>query len=824
MNISHKAPVESSVSPTNLSSPDELRHHQSTPAKLHNVTSKASKAAACNDQESNRRPQPLSKPKNKEDNLQVWQRGIDEHAAFRVRRPKVGAKDRNPGVDGDVNADPDADTDAAVSRLLRSASANYKVVEEANYASLAPLPHPINSVSSRSTSALTITPTPLGSVQTRGSYRVTVHKRQQLSATVFPNAYPPITPRRPGVAHTSTPNLLATLTAPDDVTTDASTSTPALFDPRKVPVTPRDASRLKCLRQDPSVASLVQLYDDHGRIAENAFTTTPAPPRRRMRARRSRRKSTFSELLGCDGADLQWAESCIAKQGEIRSNNSISNASTSSFSSTDTPPLDSPATSTFNDADLDRVVTTPAPGLARDPSASTVTGQAKKDGFSSLVVELSVATSAASAESDDRPGPYLGPYRRSGDKNSGKEKELPKGNITERERRNSSATVDSQDRTMGSKILRKPSHRASQVFDFIAERRDRRKSQELLQGSAILTSDMDRGAALLDKRAGSTLNNRLTVQSTALSRARSPSSSLGLSGSSVQHHPKSAPSHRLGFDLDPVPASSSQVTLRAVSPAPLVGSRHRSNTCSQATGAVMHHASRNASTSNLPSTTGGFATMQRPPVGSTAALSILQLEREREKEKRRDAARVKLLDQQMLAATSTPHPSKVARFKKVSFARRRHDGRDSERAAFGEVTNGNAGQEGDYLERTSFERFAASLDARTQQMQKHMQMKTNGKENANKVVTRRRGATIDLGLTRAATMTLVSTPTNKHMHDEVRAPQTPNRSQSLRLLEPGQGSSSELSPQTTQLMADLRARRARSQSRVERGRHAMNVV
>ncbi|KAL5537117.1 hypothetical protein ACEPAF_940 [Sanghuangporus sanghuang] len=784
---------------------------------------KQSKAATRNDQENNRRPQPLNKPGNEEDNLQVWQRGIDEHAAFRSKRPKVGAKGRNPGVDGVVNADPDADTDAAVSRLLRSASANYKVVEEANYATLPPLPHPINSVSSQSTSALTITPTLSGSVQTRGSYRVTVHKRQQLSATVFPNAYPPITPRRPGVAYTSTPNLLATLTAPDDVANDASTSTPALFDPRKVPVTPRDASRLKCLRQDPSVASLVQLYDDHGRIAENAFTTTPAPPRRRVRARRSRRKSTFSELLGCDGADLKWAESCIAKQGEMGSDNSISNASISSFSSTDTPPLDSPATSTFNDAELDRVVTTPAPGLARDPSASTVTGQVKNDGFSSLVVELSVATSTTSAESDDRPGPYLGPYRRSGDKNNGKEKELSTVDITGRERRKSKATVDSQDRTMGSKILRKPSHRASQIFNFIGERRDRRKSQELLQGSTILTSDMDDDTVLSDNRAGPAINNGLTVRSTALSRARSPSPSLGLPDSSAQRHPKSAPSHRLGFDLDPVPTSS-QVTLRAVSPAPLAGSRHRSNTCSQATGAVMLHASRNASTSTLPSTMSGYATMQRPPIGSTAALSILQLEREREKEKRRDAARAKLLDQQMLAATSTPHPSKVARFKKVSFARRRHDGRDSERAAFGEVTNANAGQEGDCLERTSFERFAASLDARTQQLQKHMHTETSVKEKANKIVTRRRGATIDLGLTRAATLTLVSTPTNKHVHDEVKAPQTSNRSQSLRLLEPGQGSSSELSPQTTQLMADLRARRARSQSRVERGKHAMNVV
>ncbi|KAL5512986.1 hypothetical protein ACEPAH_3384 [Sanghuangporus vaninii] len=785
---------------------------------------KQSKAAARNDQENNRRPQPLNKPGNEEDNLQVWQGGIDEHAAFRSKRPKVGTKGRNPGVDGVVNADPDADTDAAVSRLLRSASANYKVVEEANYATLPPLPHPINSVSSRSTSALTITPTLSGSVQTRGSYRVTVHKRQQLSATVFPNAYPPITPRRPGVAHTSTPNLLATLTAPDDVANDASTSTPALFDPRKVPVTPRDASRLKCLRQDPSVASLVQLYDDHGRIAENAFTTTPAPPRRRARARRSRRKSTFSELLGCDGADLQWAESCIAKQGEMGSDNSISNASTSSFSSTDTPPLDSPATSTFNDAELDRVVTTPAPGLARDPSASTVTGQVKNDGFSSLVVELSVATSATSAESDDRSSRYAGPYRRSGDKNNSKEKELPTVNITGPEQRNSSVTVDSQDRTMGNKILRKPSHRASQIFNFIGSRRDRRKSQELLQGSAILTSDVDDDAVLSDNRAGSAINNGFTVKSTALSRARSPSPSLGLPGSSAQHHPKSAPSHRLGFDLGPAPASSSQVTLRAVSPAPLAGSRHRSKTCSQATGAVMLHASRNASTSTLPSTMGGFATMQRPPVGSTAALSILQLEREREKEKRKDATRTKLLDQQILAVTSTPHPSKVARFKKVSFARHRHDGRDSERTAFGEATNANAGQEDDCLERTSFERFAASLDARTQQLQKHKQTETSGKENANKVVTRRRGATIDLGLTRAATLTLVSTPTNKHVNDEVKAPQTPNRSQSLRLLEPGQGSSSELSPQATQLMADLRACRARSQSRAERGRHAMNVV
>ena len=298
-------------------------------------------------------------------------------------------------------------------------------------------------------------------------------------------------------------------------------------------------------------------------------------------------------------------------------------------------------------------------------------------------------------------------------------------------------------------MLRKPSHRASQIFNFIGNRRERRKSQELLQGSTLLASDSVIDAVPSDKCNEATLDKR--VNSVVPSRARSPSL-LGLPVSSVEHHPRSAPAHQLGFNVDRLPASSSQVTLRPEGAAPRASSRLRSNTCSQATGAAMYRAASNASTCTLPPSLPmtGFATMGRPAKGSTAALSILQLERAREKERKREAARTKLLEQQMLPATSTPHPSRVAQSKKVSFARRRHDVRSSERGAFDEVTNGNAGNGDDYLE--SFERFAANLDARTQRLQAESQSQTRLVEKENtgtgRVVTRQRGATIDLGLTR----------------------------------------------------------------------------
>lgn len=163
-------------------------------------------------------------------------------------------------------------------------------------------------MSSRSTSALGSYSTNSGSVGSKAAYSVTVLNRQQHSTTEFPNAYPPVTPLRPGsaLAQRSTPNLSRSRGASLDSARPA-----ALVDPRKVPITPRDLGRLTHLRQDPSVVSLVQMYDENGKVNDKAFRNTPMPAKEQSR---KRRKSTFQQLLGDDGlsqADLLWAETCL---------------------------------------------------------------------------------------------------------------------------------------------------------------------------------------------------------------------------------------------------------------------------------------------------------------------------------------------------------------------------------------------------------------------------------------------------------------------------------------------------------------------------------
>lgn len=93
-------------------------------------------------------------------------------------------------------------------------------------------------------------------------------------------------------------------------------------DPRRVPFTPRDQTRLLCLRQDPSVASLLNMYDDKGRIQSAAFSNTPpsSAPVEELPGRQQikRSGSTLRQLLGKptsqDGSenaaegDISWAE------------------------------------------------------------------------------------------------------------------------------------------------------------------------------------------------------------------------------------------------------------------------------------------------------------------------------------------------------------------------------------------------------------------------------------------------------------------------------------------------------------------------------------
>ena len=89
-----------------------------------------------------------------------------------------------------------------------------------------------------------------------------------------------------------------------------------------------DDSRVLRLRSDPSVASLLELYDEHGKVAADAFSNDsparPLEPPKDGRAQVKRNGSTLRQLLGVspslyshDGdnsgeGDISWAERFLA--------------------------------------------------------------------------------------------------------------------------------------------------------------------------------------------------------------------------------------------------------------------------------------------------------------------------------------------------------------------------------------------------------------------------------------------------------------------------------------------------------------------------------
>lgn len=201
------------------------------------------------------------------------------------------------------------DTEAAVSRLLRSSSGRCAPDAQIGLGSLPPLresvpgpafdiqlmilaslAHPIDSVIPPPKSSSTT----LASISARSTYSVTIHSRTVHSRTVFPNAYPDVsfTPKR---SLTDSPRRRS----------------------KSVPITPRDTSRLQALRQDPSVASLLNHYDDQGHLNSALFSNTPSP-QKEGRVQRRRTGSTLRQLLGHPSSpdlrsdsvegDISWAE------------------------------------------------------------------------------------------------------------------------------------------------------------------------------------------------------------------------------------------------------------------------------------------------------------------------------------------------------------------------------------------------------------------------------------------------------------------------------------------------------------------------------------
>ncbi|KAJ7765426.1 hypothetical protein DFH07DRAFT_1058872 [Mycena maculata] len=241
---------------------------------------------------------------------------------------------------------PDESGELAANQLLRSSSARYAVVREFDYNSLPPLPHPINHVlqtPASSTVSLASATTSLSSVASRGTYTVTIHRRTHHAHTEFPNA------NRSGDSEPP-------------------------------------AQLLPGLRSDPSVASLLDLYDEHGRLPARAFSNSPPKGKEKSggegRAQVARNGSTLRQLLGgsvnsrsdagTGEGDISWAERFL---GETASPSS----STSSLG-LPTPDTDSHLHDSPLPLDGDQSF-----GTHHDISASINSGP----GISSLQVELS---------------------------------------------------------------------------------------------------------------------------------------------------------------------------------------------------------------------------------------------------------------------------------------------------------------------------------------------------------------------------------------------------------------------------------------------------
>ncbi|KAG9313012.1 hypothetical protein JVU11DRAFT_6451 [Chiua virens] len=282
----------------------------------------------------------------------------------------------SPPVQDYLKPSQEDDTEAEVSRLLRSSSGRCAAEPQFGLNSLPPLPHPTDSVIRHPKSSSTT----IASVSVRSTYSVTIRSRTVHSRTEFPNAYPPMdvscTPKR-------------------------SLTDPGRRRSKSVPITPRDKNRLLLLRQDPSVASLLNHYDDGGHLNSALFSNTPSP-QKDGRVQRRRAGSTLRQLLGHPSSsdsrsgtegDISWAEKLI---GETDCNSSISSLGPRT-------PVDTHFPHTHSTDDKTALSITEC-----DTSA------ANQQTFSSLEVELSISTDLAHSRTLDSPlGKSMTPQRAS---------------------------------------------------------------------------------------------------------------------------------------------------------------------------------------------------------------------------------------------------------------------------------------------------------------------------------------------------------------------------------------------------------------------------
>ncbi|KAI0640801.1 hypothetical protein C8Q79DRAFT_1099525 [Trametes meyenii] len=226
------------------------------------------------------------------------------------------------------------DPDTSANRLLRSSSTKFSVMSEIDYTSLPPPPPlpsgviPSTLSLSPSPSLLTVATTP--GVQRSGTYVVKVHGRTTHSRTEFPRANPPPSPTKPRSRRSEpkTPAQDRHDNRSDDGDDDEDESRgPRL---KEVNFTPKDNSRIYALRQDPSVVSLLNMYDDKGCLDVHAFAGTPPnpapiPTEFEGKQPRQRTGSTLRQLLGesrpgymansnVTEGDISWAERFLDEQ------------------------------------------------------------------------------------------------------------------------------------------------------------------------------------------------------------------------------------------------------------------------------------------------------------------------------------------------------------------------------------------------------------------------------------------------------------------------------------------------------------------------------
>ena len=136
-----------------------------------------------------------------------------------------------------------------------------------------------------------------------------------ISRTEFPNAIPSlVTPTK------ERPKSVPLPTADPDVSDDEPIGSSTN---RRPTITPRDQNRLSRLRQDPSVVSLLNMYDSHGRLDNNVFSNSPVKDGQSDedqvytvgKPQHQRRGSTLRQLMGKPEPGVQPNSS--RSEGEI---------------------------------------------------------------------------------------------------------------------------------------------------------------------------------------------------------------------------------------------------------------------------------------------------------------------------------------------------------------------------------------------------------------------------------------------------------------------------------------------------------------------------